>query len=106
MANLAVDLEALAAELGETVESAVLGTHYNKQWDEKDTAPRGSPMTWVDARPWLDEEYNDSYGGADCRPFVAWSQSWVFWVHEYDGATWLAKAPRNPAACTADFSGT
>jgi hypothetical protein len=99
MANLAKDLETATAALGETIESCVLGTHYNlmcQKGDGADKAPRKQILTWEAARPWLDEEYSNGFGGADCRPFFAYTQKWVWFVHEYDGATGICRVPRNP----------
>ena len=90
MANLAISLEQEASRLGESIKAVVLGEHYcEESWDrpsEHKGAPIGTVLDWASARPWLDEDYDGDFGGADCRPFYAWTASWVFFVHEYDGA--------------------
>lgn len=98
--NLAKWLEARTAADGEDIEAVVLGEHYNKQYDDphSDTAPQKIVLAWAAARPWLDEDYDSGFGGADCRSFHAYTKSWVYFVSEYDGATSLGRVPRNPTA--------
>lgn len=44
----------------------------------------------------LDTEFYSSYGGSQGAPFTAWSQNRVYFPVVYDGAEWVASAPRNP----------
>ena len=99
MANLAKNLEAAVAAVNETITHCVLGEHYNFRFgdgDNADKAPINVILSWADARPWLDEEYDNGYGDTDCRPFYAYSETLVWLVREYDGATSIDSVPRNP----------
>lgn len=44
----------------------------------------------------LDQSFDSGYGAQGVPSFVAWSDDYVYYVHEYDGATSLARVPRNP----------
>ena len=44
----------------------------------------------------LNEEFDDNYGGPKGKPFTAWSNEYVYFPATYDGAEWVARAPRNP----------
>lgn len=54
------------------------------------------PVSWDEAFPILNYEYDTGYGGQDCHDFWAWTETQVLFVHEYNGATRIASAPRNP----------
>lgn len=56
----------------------------------------GVLMTWDEARPYLDYEYDNGYGGQDCHSVHIWTPARIIYVQEYDGATWLNSIPRNP----------
>ncbi len=55
------------------------------------------PVSWEVARPVLDYSYDTSYGGQDCHDVWVWTPTRVLFVHEYDGATSVAYAPRFPS---------
>ena len=65
------------------------GRRYN------DCFPNGI-LTWEEARPHLDYEYDNGYGSQDCHSVHIWTPTRVIYVQEYDGATWLDTLPRNP----------
>ena len=44
----------------------------------------------------LDIEFDDGYGGAEGRPFTAWSDEWVYFPVVYDGSEWVGRVRRNP----------
>lgn len=102
--NIATWIKSAEIEAGEQIEAAVVGRHYNRRWDDASTLADENVILSRDAAlAKLDEEYDAGFGGADCFPMYAWSPSWVFYVHEYDGATSLNRLPRNPVACEPDF---
>lgn len=105
MANLAKLTEEVAAKLHEEIEAVVLGKHDRTRFGDEDKAPKFTVLTWAEGRPWLDEEYDSGYGGADCRAFHAYTKNWVIFVGEYDGATSLDRIPRNPTAGTEPYFG-
>lgn len=53
-------------------------------------------LTWEEARPILDYEYDSGFGAQDCHSLYIWTPTRVIYVHEYDGATWPEAIPRNP----------
>lgn len=103
--NIKRYLEDAEKQSGETIEAIVVGVHDDRRWDEKDPLPDENVILSREAgMAKLDEEYDSGYGGADCYPMYAWSKSWVFFIHEYDGATSLASVPRHPIATKPEFS--
>ena len=53
----------------------------------------------------LDEEFNDMSGGRNGKPFTAWSQEFVFFPIQYNGAEWAGMAPRNPVDFAMEHQG-
>lgn len=45
----------------------------------------------------LDEEFESDFGGREGEPFTLWTHSRVYFPASYDGAEWVASAPRNPS---------
>lgn len=105
MVNLRTSLEALEAGFGEPIEAMVVGQHDDVRYCEEPKPDEGVVLTREDGLKKVDQEYDNGYGGAECFPFYAWTASRVFWVAEYDGATGIAWAPRNPVAIMPEFSG-
>lgn len=98
-ANLAVDLEKLAD--GPIIKVA-LGKHYDDEV-APDGEPIGRPLTWAIARPYLDDDYDSGYGGAHCRPFIAWTMRSIYVVNEYEGSTRIMRVPRHPEETMVGF---
>lgn len=46
----------------------------------------------------LDREFDAGYGGNDSPNLCAWSDNWVLFSDDYDGAESLCWIPRNPTA--------
>jgi hypothetical protein len=65
--------------------------------NESDHDLGNEPVDWERAKPVLSYSYDTGYGGQDCHDFWAWTPTRVLFVHEYDGATSIASAPRNPS---------
>lgn len=105
MINMAQQLEQAAAEIGETIQYAVIGDHsyYCNIPQHPDFYNKVLP--WSIARAALDYEYDDGFGGAECHPVYAWTESCILFIHEYDGATCVRKIPRNPTAVVPGFGG-
>ncbi len=62
----------------------------------------GVPLSWDVARPLLNYNYDDGYGGQDCHNVYVYTPTEVIGVHEYDGATWLvgvSLTPQSEPAC-------
>jgi hypothetical protein len=105
MANIRKWLERAEAQHGERIEAIVVGRHY----DRDITGPTLSDENVVLSREVglakLDQEYDNSFGGADCFPMYAWTPSKIYLIGEYDGATGLSWVPRNPMAVEPQFGG-
>ena len=88
----------LRAAGDEEIIAILLAAHRGHWWGGKspDHSLGGEPVTWAMAFPVLNYEYDDGYGTQDCHDFWAWTETRVFFVHEYDGSTSIAWAPRNP----------
>jgi len=66
---------------------------------------RGAILTWEEAAPMLDYEFNSGYGAPRCEAVYAWTPSWVIFISQYDGSTSPERIPRNPTACMPEMPG-
>ena len=88
----------LEAAGSEHIEAIAVGPCRGYSWsDETDHALGPNPVSWEAAFPVLNYDYDDGFGGQDCHDFWAWTPTRVLFVHEYDGATRIASAPRHPS---------
>lgn len=55
-------------------------------------------LTWKEAMPLLDYEFDSGYGAPGCQAITVWTPSRVVFVSQYDGATGLNYVPRHPVA--------
>lgn len=99
MTNLKKSFEDAAAASGDKLLVAVVGWHddADERWGNYTKQFPVEP--WADASKKIDYEYDSGFGGADCHAVVAWGERYVYYVHEYDGATGIQKMPRNPEPC-------
>tara|TARA_R100000951_G_scaffold101420_1_gene92990 strand:+ start:44159 stop:44389 length:231 start_codon:yes stop_codon:yes gene_type:complete len=44
----------------------------------------------------LNREFDDGYGGPEGTSFTAWSEEYVYFSRDYDGADYIDYALRNP----------
>jgi len=100
MANLKQWLCSAEIEVDETINEIIIGEHYD---DERNTDMLNVPLARDVALSILDEDFDSGYGGADCYPFYAYTDSWIFFVSEYDGSTRLSRVPRNPIPTEPEF---
>lgn len=101
MGNLKQEFEKVAKE---EIECAVIGIDWDNDYDvPKDK--QNIMLPWSEAAPFIDREYNNSYGVSECNPVTAWTKNKVLWVYKYDGSTGIAWAPRNPIDHKPSFSG-
>jgi hypothetical protein len=104
MANFKDDLLEVAA--GEAIEAIVLGGGgWGQQLKAWGDYPVGSVMTWAEALPYVDREYDNGYGSPKCPSTYAWTESRVLFVVQYDGATDVHSLPRNPVDVKPDMPG-
>ena len=58
---------------------------------------QGVVLSWEEARPLLDYEYDQGYGAPDCHAITAYTRDLIISVHEYDdGSTGVGGTQRNP----------
>lgn len=108
MANLATWIEeALGPD--ETIEAVVIGEGDSKyipnEIRKKQRKILDEVISWEIARPLLDYEFDDGFGGQDCNTVFVWTNKRVIFVSEYDGATGLKYVPRNPINCEPYWGG-
>ena len=95
--------EILAAAGGELIEAISIGRFGDSEAFEveKGAVPAerlNQPVSWDEAAAWLDYDYDDGLGLAECHPIVAWTATRILFVHEYDGSTEVMWAPRHPTS--------
>ena len=54
----------------------------------------GKKLTFEEIWPHLNYEYDTGYGNQDCHDIFVWTATKVFFIHEYDGSTYIKSAPR------------
>lgn len=107
-ASFAADIEKAAGS--ELIEAVVIGKREDADWNDWDPrfAPADArvdePLTWAEARPLLDYQYDHGFGGQDCHYVEAFTATRVLFLHEYDGATWIASVQRHPTTPASSLS--
>jgi hypothetical protein len=89
----------LAETSGRPILAISLGSNRGGySWDNSGPDhPLGSdPVSWAEALPYISYEYDSGFGGQDCHNFLAWTETHVLSIHEYDGSTCVISVPRNP----------
>lgn len=67
---------------------------------------QGIAMSLDEAIPLMEGwSFNGGFGAPDCYAAYIWTNKRVLWVTQYDGATRLDSAPRNPCNCIPDMPG-
>ena len=109
-------------EKDEEVEGIVFGPfgwgsapEENEEWkrgfDEPNPPPvplekRGKVLTIKEARQFMEGwEFYGGFGGPESYAVYIWTNQRVIWVTQYDGATSLDSAPRNPLNIIPDMPG-
>lgn len=107
MSNFWKDI--LMAAGDEPIEAVVIGdAPWSRSWQGGDARNKieqkiGVVLTADEARPMLDYEYDEGFGGVDCNPIHAYTPNRILVVHEYDGSTGVYSVPRNPSAELPEF---
>lgn len=91
----------LKAANGEAVEGVVIGemgwgSYGSDGVPNYAQQPRNRVLTWQEALPWIDYEFEAGYGAPGCNAVYAWTASRVLFVSQYDGSTCINSVPRNP----------
>ena len=100
--TFAQEIEHIAQEYKECPLTCVIGQFgWNgyKQNERGERAPTGETMTWEEARPFLDYNYDDNFGAPECHAVYVWTKNYILFVSTYDGATNIEAMPRNPMSC-------
>ncbi len=108
MANLVEWIEE-AAE-GDTIYGVVIGEMCWGDYGSEDVpgyadCPKGQLLTWEEARPRLDYEFDDGYGAPGCQAVYVWTGKQVLFVSNYDGSTCMMGVPRHPIAVMPGMAG-
>ena len=85
---------------GEEIEAIIFGESDLTFFEEDYTLHplRNKVISFEEAKPILDYEFNAGYGSSGCHPITAWTKSWVIFISTYDGSTCPCRLPRNPTA--------
>ena len=99
MANLVHWIEEAAES--ESIEAVVIGEMgWGKYKSETVPGyvdhPRGKVLSWAEARPLLNYNFNDGYGAPGCEAIYVWTTMKVMFISQYDGSVSLNWIPRNP----------
>lgn len=94
MANLVNWLEKYSLEQIEAVVIGEMGWENSQYSSQK----RGVVLTWEEARPMLDYEFDSGYGAPECNAITVYTKSRILFISQYDGSTQLNSLPRNPEA--------
>lgn len=98
MSTFAEDIESEAK--GEEILGIVIGGYgwasYSSEPIKIPQVKRLTQLSWIEARPFLDYEYDGGYGAPNCHAITAWTENSVIFVGTYDGSTWVTSVPRNP----------
>lgn len=102
--RFAEDIEKAA---GEEIQSIVIGAFGWGSWEDDNpyaeedrhkpaSARKGELLSWDEARPLLNYDYDDGYGAPECHAITVWTENLVLWVTQYDGSTYISSIYRNP----------
>jgi hypothetical protein len=77
----------------------LMGSSYTYSKDTRDDPIEpyaDQVISWEIAAPLLDYPYYAGFGSMDCHGIIAWTETQVIYIHEYDGSTSVCSLPRNP----------
>lgn len=72
---------------------------------EYETHPRGKVLSWNEAAPLLDYDFNNGHGAPGCEAIYAWTTNHVIYISQYDGSTAPSRIPRNPTDIMPEMPG-
>ena len=93
--EVAGDEEILAIVVGD---EGWRGCYWKNNIPNYGALPKGKIISWDEAKQYLDYNYTIGFGGTQCPPIYAWTETRVIFVSQYDGATDICSIPRNPTA--------
>jgi hypothetical protein len=102
MGNIKLWLEEMM-EPDESIEAIVIGRNPGLPFVPKTLI--GKVLTWKESRDLLDYAFDRGWGSANCNPVYIWTNSRIYFIHEYDGSTALHYIPRNAMNILPDYNG-
>jgi hypothetical protein len=107
MTTFAEDILKEAA--GEKITGVVIGEMGWPNWGEEGKPKwdhvKNKLITWKEAFPLLNYEYDTGYGSPHCQAIYAWTKTRVIYVAQYDGSTTIHSIYRNPVNCLPEMHG-
>jgi hypothetical protein len=100
----------LAEAAGEPIEAVVIGAMGWADYGSEEVPgyvekPKGKVLTWEQAKPHLDYDFDDGFGAFGCNALYAWTPSKVMLIVQYDGRTSLRAVPRHPVDVMPEMAG-
>jgi hypothetical protein len=93
----------------EPIEAIVIGNYGWDGYEEPEPKisedKRGIILKPEEALNLLSQQYHGGFGAPDCYAVYIWTPTKVYWITQYDGATGLDSAPRNPENILPDMPG-
>lgn len=97
-------LQALAAndETAENVEAVLVVSNLDSYYKRDDPRDKdvdkylGKCVPWKEVEHFLNYEHDNGYGSQDCHNIRIWTAKHVYFIHEYDGSTYVDDVERNP----------
>ena len=86
---------------GEEIEAVVIGemgwgSYGSDRIPNYDAIPKNTVLSWDEARKHLDYDFDAGFGAPGCQAVYVWTDTWVLFISQYDGATNIHSIPRNP----------
>ncbi len=66
---------------------------------------RGIVLSWDEAKPLLDYEFDSGHGAPGCNAIYVWTETQILFISQYDGATNINSIPRNPMDVMPEMAG-
>ncbi len=85
-----------AIVIGKPVQASLVTPPADIPWAHQDESNFNRVLSWHEAEPLIDYPFDSSYGLPRCHAVTAWTKSRVIFVSQYNGATSIEYAPRNP----------
>ena len=85
-----------AIVIGKPIQAVITAAPMDATWAHQDESKFNRILSWEEAQPLIDYSFDSSYGVPRCHAVTAWTRTRVIFVSQYNGATSIEYAPRNP----------
>lgn len=106
MSNFKEDiLEAVGHEI---IEKIIIGElqHYSDDQNAKNRNINFDvPTDWKEVIDYLNYEYENGWGTRECHPIYIYTNTYIYFIREYDGSTAIHRIPRNPINVHVEYDG-